>query len=79
VVSRLRITTESGSVYLLDGAVIERSPGEYSARLHGDGRGLVARCRSVPTPGLPLVYQYWASGGLKQRTTKPVTDIEELG
>jgi len=77
-VTRLRITTESGSVYLLDGAVIERSPGEDSARLHGDGRGLVARWRSMPITHAPLTYHYWAPGGLKQRTTTPVTLIEEL-
>lgn len=79
--SQRRITTSTGSIYLLDeeANTFERQPGGDSGPLYGDGRPIEYVALTGPWVGASMRVVYRTSeGNWKARITSAVIEIEEL-
>lgn len=76
----LRVTTASGSVYLIDKEeqTAERLPGNDAGALSGDGRPVRYHEIGGIYVGSPFQYTWTLGDQLKLRSTTPVTKIEEV-
>lgn len=76
-----RITTQSGSVYLLDteAKTLTRTPGPNAAPVMHDGKPFRYEYLAFePQEGKPLMAYWDLNGRPKLRSTTPVVSIEEI-
>lgn len=79
--TRLRVTTESGSVYVLDtdAKTLQRTPGEDAGSVAFDGENLKYEYLAYgPQVRYPMLAFWDDNGNPKLRQTTPVVTIEEI-